>query len=42
MNLVQPGTLYGDRRNQADLRMGKNFKVQQLRTSVNFEIYLFI
>jgi hypothetical protein len=39
VNLVQPGTLFGDRRNQLDLRMGKNFKVQQLRTSVNFEIY---
>ena len=39
MNLVKPGTIYGDRRNQLDLRMGKNFKIQQLRTGVNFEIY---
>jgi hypothetical protein len=39
VNLVQPGTLYGDRRNQLDLRMGKTFKIQQLRTGVNFEIY---
>ena len=38
-NLVFPGTIYGDRRNQLDLRMGKNFKIQQLRTGVNFEIY---
>jgi hypothetical protein len=38
-NLVFPGTIYGDRRSQLDLRMGKNFKIQQLRTGVNFEIY---
>ena len=39
VNLVEPGTLYGDRRNQLDLRMGKNFKIQKMRTGVNFEIY---
>jgi hypothetical protein len=38
-NLVFPGTIYGDRRNQLDLRMGKNFKIQKMRTGVNFEIY---
>ena len=35
----EPGTLYGDRRNQLDLRLTKNFKIQQLRTGVNFELY---
>ena len=39
VNLVKPGTLYGERRNQLDLRLTKNFKVQQLRTGVNFELY---
>jgi len=39
VNLVEPGTLYGDRRIQLDLRMGKNFKIQKMRTGVNFEIY---
>jgi Carboxypeptidase regulatory-like domain len=39
INLVKPGTMYGDRRNQLDLRLTKNFKVQQLRAGVNFELY---
>jgi hypothetical protein len=39
VNLVPPGTLYGDRRNQLDFRMTKNFKIQQLRTGINFEVY---
>jgi hypothetical protein len=39
VNLVAPGTLYGDRRNQLDFRLTKNFKIQKVRTGVNFEIY---
>jgi len=39
INLVTPGTLYGERRNQLDLRLTKNFTVQQLRAGVNFELY---
>jgi len=39
INLVKPGTLYGDRRNQLDLRLTKNLKLQQLRAGLNFELY---
>ena len=39
INLVRPGSLYGDRRNQLDLRFTKDFKLQSLRTGVNFEVY---
>jgi len=39
LNLVKPGTLYGDRRNQLDVRFTKDFTVQRLRTGVNFEVY---
>jgi hypothetical protein len=39
VNLVPPGTLYGDRRNQLDFRLTKNFRIQKMRTGVNFEIY---
>jgi len=39
INLVTPGTLYGERRNQLDLRLTKNFTVQRLRAGVNFELY---
>jgi len=39
VNMLFPGTLYGDRRNQLDLRMTKNIRVQRLKTGVSFEIY---
>jgi hypothetical protein len=39
LNLVRPGSLYGERRNQLDLRVTKNFKFQQARTGLNFELY---
>jgi hypothetical protein len=39
LNLVRPGSLYGDRRNQIDLRLTKGLKFQQLRAGVNFELY---
>ncbi len=39
VNMLFPGTLYGDRRNQLDLRMTKNIRVQRLKIGANFEIY---
>jgi hypothetical protein len=39
VNLVDPGTLYGDRRNQIDLRLTKGFKIRQLRVGANVELY---
>jgi len=39
VNMVHPGTLYGDRRNQLDLRFTKLFEFQGIRTGVNLELY---
>jgi hypothetical protein len=39
VNLVKPGILYGERRNQLDLRLTKGFRIQQLKAGVNFELY---
>ncbi len=39
INLVEPGTMYGDRLNEYDLRVAKIFKVGSLRSSVGVEIY---
>jgi hypothetical protein len=38
-NLVEPGTLYGDRLNQLDLRFSKALQLGGLRTMVNFDLY---
>ena len=37
--IVDPGTIYGDRLNQLDLRFGKLFRLNKARTSVNFDLY---
>jgi Carboxypeptidase regulatory-like domain len=37
--LVEPGTLYGDRLNQVDLRIGKTLKVGNVRTAVNLDLF---
>ena len=37
--MVQPGTLFGDRRNQLDLRTTKVFRLQNLKTGVSVEVY---
>ncbi len=37
--MLFPGTLYGDRRNQLDLRMTKTFRIQRMKSGVSFEIY---
>jgi hypothetical protein len=37
VNLIEPGTLYGDRVNQFDLRIAKNFRFGGTRTNVGFD-----
>jgi len=39
VNMVHPGTLFGDRRNQVDLRFTKPVKVGATRMGLNFELY---
>ena len=39
LNLVQPGTVYGDRLNQVDLRLGKNLRYGRTRTMVALDIF---
>jgi hypothetical protein len=39
MNLVQPGTLYGDRVNQLDLRFTKLLKFGRTRTRISLDMY---
>ena len=39
VNLVEPGTLYGDRVNEFDFRLAKILKFGRTRTNVGFDIY---
>jgi hypothetical protein len=39
INIVPPGTIYGERLNQLDLRFAKLFKYARTRTSLNFDLY---
>jgi hypothetical protein len=39
INLVEPGTLYGDRLNQLDIRFGKLLRAGPTRTSLNLDLY---
>ena len=39
VNLVEPGTLYGDRVNQFDMRFAKILRFGRTRTNVGFDIY---
>jgi hypothetical protein len=39
VNLIEPGTLYGDRINEVDLRLAKILKFGRTRTNVGFDIY---
>jgi hypothetical protein len=38
-NIVEPGKVYGDRLNQADLRLGKNLRYGRTRTLVALDIF---
>jgi hypothetical protein len=39
INLIQPGTQYGDRVNQVDVRFGKSFKASRARIRASVDIY---
>ena len=39
VNLIQPGTLYGDRVNEIDLRVAKILRFGRTRTNVGLDIY---
>jgi hypothetical protein len=39
VNLVEPGTLYGDRVNEFDIRLAKILKFGRTRTNVGFDVY---
>jgi hypothetical protein len=39
VNAIQPGTVYGDRLNQLDLRLGKMFRVQRYRINASVDVY---
>jgi hypothetical protein len=39
VNVIEPGTEYGDRLNQVDLRIGKIFRFAGRRAAVNFDMF---
>jgi hypothetical protein len=39
LNIVEPGTVYGERLNQADVRVGKNLRYGRTRTMVALDIF---
>jgi hypothetical protein len=39
INLIEPGTLYGDRVNELDLRVAKNIRFGRWRTNLGVDIY---
>jgi hypothetical protein len=39
VNLIQPGTLYGDRVNEFDARFAKIIRIGRTRTNVGFDLY---
>ncbi len=39
VNLVEPGTMYGERMNRLDVRLAKVFRVARSRTALNFDLY---
>jgi hypothetical protein len=39
VNIISPGSIYGERTNQLDLRFGKILRMDRTRTTVNFDLY---
>ncbi len=39
VNLIEPGTLYGDRANQLDMRVAKNLRFGRTRTNVGVDVF---
>jgi carboxypeptidase family protein len=39
VNLIEPGTLYGDRVNQFDMRIAKIIRAGRTRTNIGFDVY---
>ena len=39
VNIVPPGTMYGERLNQLDLRFGKNVRLGRVRTAANLDVF---
>jgi hypothetical protein len=39
INLISPGSMFGDRLNQLDLRFGKLLRFGSMRTSLNFDLF---
>jgi hypothetical protein len=39
LNLVAPGTMFGERLNQVDLRVAKILRLGRTRTAINFDLY---
>ena len=39
VNLIEPGTLYGDRVNEFDVRLAKILRFGRTRTNVGFDLY---
>jgi hypothetical protein len=39
VNIVKPGTMYGERMNQLDLRISKNLNFERTRTTISLDLY---
>jgi hypothetical protein len=39
VNLIAPGTMYGDRLNQLDVRLGKLFRIGETRSTISFDVF---
>lgn len=42
VQLIEPGTMYGERVNQVDVRFGKSFKVDRARIRASMDVYNFM